>query len=126
LLSFSRLLEQSQLFFQWQLDPGFAYNNPDTIDSGLKLNFATGPNIVQIGNRFWERHLKLAGHPTHDPYSRKESFLVKIESSLFPFSERLHISSSWMNRRNGAGDPARDGVESKVSRFEGMSWLANI
>src|SRR5262249_61949031 len=83
LLSFSRLLEQSQLFFQWQLDPGFPYNNPDTIDSRLKLNFATGPNIVQIGNRFWERHLKLAGHPTHDPYCRKESFLVKIESSFF-------------------------------------------
>jgi hypothetical protein len=83
LLSFSRLLEQSQLFFQWQLDPGFPDNNPDTIDSRLKLNFATGPDIVQIGDRFWERHLKLAGHPTHDPYSRKESFLVKIESSSF-------------------------------------------
>jgi hypothetical protein len=78
LLSFSRLLEQSQLFLQWQLDPGFPDKNPDTIDSGLKLNFATGPNIVQIGNRFWERHLKLTGHPTHDPYFRKESFLVKI------------------------------------------------
>jgi hypothetical protein len=83
LLSFSRLFEQSQPFFQWQLDPGFPYHNPDTIDSGLKLNFATGRNIVQIGNRFWERHLKLAGHPTHNPYSRKESFLVKTKYWAF-------------------------------------------
>jgi hypothetical protein len=83
LLSFLRLLEQSQLFFQWQLDPGFPYNNPDTIDPGLKLNFATGPNIVRIGNRFWERHLKLAGHPAHDPYSRKESFLVRSKVLRF-------------------------------------------
>jgi hypothetical protein len=113
LLSFSRLLEQSQLFFQWQLDPGFPYNNPDTIDSGLKLNFATGPNIVQIGNRFWERHLKLAGHPTHDPYFRKESFLVKIASSSFRLRRMTLFHRSYA--RDPDLNPSSDATEQKCA-----------
>jgi hypothetical protein len=104
LLSFPRLLEQSQPFFQWQLDPGFPYHNPDTIDSGLKLNFATGPNIVQIGNRFWERHLQLAGHPTHNPYFRKESFLVKLGLALFCGRRGAGIASCCGERAFG-GQP---------------------
>ena len=80
LLPDARFLEQSQLFFQRQLAPGFPNDDPDTVDPGLKLNFAAGPNIVSIGNGFGKRHLELAGYSAHNPYFRKDHFLVNAAS----------------------------------------------
>jgi hypothetical protein len=81
LLSSSRLFEQSELFFHRQLVPGFSGDNPDTVDCRLKLNFAAGPNVMGIGNRFGQGYLKFTCYSAHVPYSSKDNFLVKGRNS---------------------------------------------
>jgi hypothetical protein len=61
----SGFFKQSEFLLQGQLVAGFSSEDPDTIDGRLKLNFATGPNVVGIGNRLGQGYLEFTGYFAH-------------------------------------------------------------
>jgi len=83
-LACRRLIEEFQAFVGLHTGT-FVLGRDDThrIAGWDPIDFVARPDPELFRDRFGDRHLKLAGHSGHNPYSSKDSILVNGVSGLF-------------------------------------------